>query len=70
MANRNSKSASSLTQEIPLTIQRVALYARVSTNHGQNPEMQLFELRRGVAGRLPASMLTKVSLARRTLVRI
>ena len=29
----------------PLTITRVALYARVSTLNGQDPEMQLSELR-------------------------
>jgi hypothetical protein len=30
---------------------RVALYARVSTNHGQDPEMQLRELREYAASR-------------------
>ncbi len=31
------------------TITRVALYPRVSTNNGQNPETQLEELREGSA---------------------
>jgi DNA invertase Pin-like site-specific DNA recombinase len=34
-----------LTQEPPLIIARVALYARVSTLNGQDPEMQLLDLR-------------------------
>ena len=45
MAVSKSNTASSLTQEPPLTITRVALYARVSTLNGQDPEMQLSELR-------------------------
>lgn len=43
VSKRNTRSAR--TQEIPLTISRVALYARVSTLNGQDPEMQLSELR-------------------------
>jgi DNA invertase Pin-like site-specific DNA recombinase len=45
MAINQRTTASSLTQEPPLTIARVALYARVSTLNGQDPEMQLSELR-------------------------
>ena len=45
MAVSQRNTASSLTQEPPLTIARVALYARVSTCNGQDPEMQLSELR-------------------------
>jgi len=45
MAVSKRNTASSLTQEPPLTIARVALYARVSTLNGQYPEMQLSELR-------------------------
>jgi len=45
MAVHQRNTASSLTQESPLTIARVALYARVSTCNGQDPEMQLRELR-------------------------
>jgi predicted site-specific integrase-resolvase len=46
MAKDNRSPQTSTAQEIPLTVQRVALYARVSTNnHGQNPEVQLGELR-------------------------
>jgi DNA invertase Pin-like site-specific DNA recombinase len=45
MAVHQRNTASSLTQEPPLTIARVALYARVSTLNGQDPEMQLRELR-------------------------
>ena len=45
MATNHRNTASSLTQEPPLTIARVALYARVSTLNGQDPEMQLRELR-------------------------
>jgi DNA invertase Pin-like site-specific DNA recombinase len=44
MAVHQRNTASSLAQE-PLTIARVALYARVSTCNGQDPEMQLSELR-------------------------
>src|SRR5208337_1744730 len=44
MARNNRTTASSHAQE-PLTIARVALYARVSTHNGQDPEMQLSELR-------------------------
>lgn len=44
MANDHSCSLSAPTQETrPVT--RAALYARVSTLIGQNPEMQLSELR-------------------------
>src|SRR5271166_2587275 len=45
MAVSKRNTASSLTQESPLTIARVALYARVSTLNGQDPAMQLRELR-------------------------
>jgi hypothetical protein len=45
MAVHQRNTASSPTQEPPLTIARVALYARVSTCNGQDPEMQLSELR-------------------------
>ncbi len=45
MAVSKRNTASSRTQELPLTIARVALYARVSTLNGQDPEMQLSELR-------------------------
>jgi DNA invertase Pin-like site-specific DNA recombinase len=45
MAGHHRTTASSHTQEPPLTIARVALYARVSTLNGQDPEMQLAELR-------------------------
>ena len=45
MAVHHRNTASSLTQEPLPTIARVALYARVSTLNGQDPEMQLSELR-------------------------
>ena len=45
MAVSKRNIATSPTQEVPLTITRVALYARVSTCNGQDPEMQLRELR-------------------------
>src|SRR5664280_2952828 len=45
MAISKRNTAQSHTQEPPLTIARVALYARVSTLNGQDPEMQLRELR-------------------------
>jgi hypothetical protein len=45
MAVNQRNTASSHAQEPPLTIARVALYARVSTLNGQDPEMQLSELR-------------------------
>jgi len=45
MAVSKRNTASSHPQEPPLTIARVALYARVSTLNGQDPEMQLSELR-------------------------
>jgi DNA invertase Pin-like site-specific DNA recombinase len=38
-------TTSSFSQESPASIARVALYARVSTLNGQDPEMQLRELR-------------------------
>ena len=44
--------ASPLTQEPPLTIARVALYARVSTLNGQDPEMQ------GAIGRGTSNLLS------------
>src|SRR5215469_13451144 len=46
MAKDHRSPQASTAQEIPLTVQRVALYARVSTNnHGQDPGLQLTELR-------------------------
>jgi len=45
MAVSKRNTASSRAQEPPLTIARVALYVRVSTLNGQDPEMQLSELR-------------------------
>jgi DNA invertase Pin-like site-specific DNA recombinase len=45
MAVSKRNTATSHSQEPPLTIARVALYARVSTCNGQDPEMQLRELR-------------------------
>ena len=45
MAVSKRNIAPSHAQEAPLTINRVALYARVSTLNGQDPEMQLSELR-------------------------
>jgi DNA invertase Pin-like site-specific DNA recombinase len=51
MAVSKRNTASSHAQEPPLTIARVALYARVSTCNGQDPEMQLRELREYAARR-------------------
>jgi len=45
MAVSKRNTAPSHAQEPPLAIARVALYARVSTFNGQDPEMQLSELR-------------------------
>jgi DNA invertase Pin-like site-specific DNA recombinase len=45
MAVSKRSTASSHAQDVPLSIARVALYARVSTLNGQDPEMQLSELR-------------------------
>jgi hypothetical protein len=45
MAVHHRNTASFHAQEPLLTIARVALYARVSTLNGQDPEMQLSELR-------------------------
>src|ERR1041384_5860255 len=45
MAKNHRISRSNKAQELPVTISRVALYARVSTLNGQDPEMQLSELR-------------------------
>ena len=45
MAVSKRNTAPSHAQELPITINRVALYARVSTLNGQDPEMQLSELR-------------------------
>ncbi len=45
MAVNQRSTTTSHTQEPPATIARVALYARVSTLNGQDPEMQLYELR-------------------------
>lgn len=44
MANNNRSATASFPQEC-ISIARVALYARVSTLNGQDPEMQLCELR-------------------------
>jgi len=51
MAANKRSTPSPRTQELPLTITRVALYARVSTLNGQDPEMQLSELREYTARR-------------------
>ncbi len=51
MAESKRSTPSRHTQELPVTISRVALYARVSTLNGQNPEMQLLELREYAARR-------------------
>ena len=51
MAKNHRITAATCTQELPLTISRVALYARVSTLNGQDPEMQLTELREYAAHR-------------------
>ena len=45
MAKKHVSSRRELAQAVPATISRVALYARVSTLNGQDPEMQLSELR-------------------------
>ncbi len=45
MAINQRNTASFRAQEVPHSIARVALYARVSTLNGQDPEMQLSELR-------------------------
>ncbi len=45
MAKNHRTTSPKSTQELPLTITRAALYARVSTLNGQDPEMQLRELR-------------------------
>jgi len=45
MAVNHRNTTFSPTQEPPTAIARVALYARVSTLNGQDPEMQLSELR-------------------------
>ena len=51
MAVSKRSTPSQRTQELPFTITRVALYARVSTLNGQDPEMQLSELREYAARR-------------------
>ncbi len=51
MAVHQRNTAPSHAQEPPLTIACVALYARVSTPNGQDPEMQLSELREYAARR-------------------
>jgi len=51
MAVHQRNTAPSHAQEPPLAIARVALYARVSTCNGQDPEMQLGELREYAARR-------------------
>ena len=52
MAKKHPITAPKPTQELPLTITCVALYARVSTANGhQDPEMQLSELREYAARR-------------------
>jgi DNA invertase Pin-like site-specific DNA recombinase len=46
MAKNHRTTRQHSAQELPVTISRVALYARVSTSNGQqDPEMQLSELR-------------------------
>jgi DNA invertase Pin-like site-specific DNA recombinase len=45
MAKNQRTTTCSFPQENPISIVRVALYARVSTLNGQDPEMQLRELR-------------------------
>ena len=45
MAKTQRTTTSSFSQQTPVAIARVALYARVSTFNGQDPEMQLRELR-------------------------
>src|ERR1700757_319595 len=45
MAKTQRTTTSSFSQQTPVTRARVALYARVSTLNGQDPEMQLRELR-------------------------
>ncbi len=50
MAAHKRNTAATLTQ-VALTVNRVALYARVSTLNGQDPEMQLSELREYAARR-------------------
>ena len=45
MAANKRNTGLQRTQELPPTITRVALYARVSTLNGQDPEMQLSDLR-------------------------
>jgi hypothetical protein len=45
MATSQRTTTCSFPQEKPVSIARVALYARVSTLDGQDPEMQLRELR-------------------------
>ncbi len=51
MAAHHRSTPPTCTQELPLTINHVALYARVSTLNGQDPEMQLSELREYAARR-------------------
>src|SRR5215469_2036343 len=51
MAAPKRSTPSLHTQELPQTINSVALYARVSTLNGQDPEMQLSELREYAARR-------------------
>jgi DNA invertase Pin-like site-specific DNA recombinase len=48
---RNTAAKLTQEQELALTISRVALYARVSTLNGQDPGMQLSELREYAARR-------------------
>lgn len=45
MADNHRITAASFSQESPVSNVRVALYARVSTTNGQDPEMQLRDLR-------------------------
>ncbi len=52
MARQNRITAPRSPQDLPLSLSRVALYARVSTSNGhQDPEMQLSELREYAARR-------------------
>jgi hypothetical protein len=51
MAANKRSTAPARTQELPITINCVALYARVSTCNGQDPELQLRDLREYAARR-------------------
>jgi hypothetical protein len=59
MAVHHRNTPSSNAQEPAPTIARVALYARVSTPNGQDPEMQLSELREYASRRVSCVRLLK-----------